>query len=176
VGDKHIRVDLDGKQENDFDTSIFIGNLPWVINEEDLRTHFAEAGKILNVRIIRDKDTFIGKGIAYIQFSSPDEMKKALESKNGSTFKGREIRVKRATPSERREKKVNKKRIIKEQMKEQHRENRKSHFHERKHGSKKDSEVATTEGRAEQKELKKIEPFMKNNKKKFDFNTENVDF
>lgn len=34
VGDKHIRVDLDGKTEdekNDFETSIFIGNLPWVI-------------------------------------------------------------------------------------------------------------------------------------------------
>lgn len=69
IGNKHIRVDLDSKpegEENDFDTSIFIGNLPWVIQEEDLRKHFEEAGKILNVRVIRDKDTFIGKGIAYI--------------------------------------------------------------------------------------------------------------
>lgn len=45
---------------------MFIGNLPWVLSEEELRAHFAEAGKILNVRVIRDKDTFIGKGIAYI--------------------------------------------------------------------------------------------------------------
>jgi nucleolar protein 12 len=69
IGEKHIRVDLDSKEEgkeNDFETSIFIGNLPWVINEEDLRKHFNDAGKILNVRIIRDKETFIGKGIAYI--------------------------------------------------------------------------------------------------------------
>ncbi len=73
VGDKHLRVDLDGKsdaEKNDFETTIFIGNLPYVINEEDLRAHFEDCGKILNVRVIRDKDTFIGKGIAYIQFSS----------------------------------------------------------------------------------------------------------
>ena len=39
VGDKHIRVDIDGKNEaekNDFETSVFIGNLPWVVNEECL--------------------------------------------------------------------------------------------------------------------------------------------
>jgi nucleolar protein 12 len=112
IGDKHIRVDLDSKDanSNDFETSIFIGNLPYVVNEEELRAHFADAGKILNVRVIRDKDTFIGKGIAYIQFSTPEEMKKAVESKNDSKFKGRDLRVKRATPLERREKKERKKR------------------------------------------------------------------
>ena len=66
IGEKHIRVDVDGKQDNDFETSIFIGNLPWVVNEEELRGHFEDCGKILNVRVIRDKETFIGKGIAYI--------------------------------------------------------------------------------------------------------------
>ncbi len=116
VGDKHIRVDLEGKEgeKNDFETTVFIGNLPWVINEEELRQHFEDIGKILNVRVIRDKDTFIGKGIAYIQFSSPEEMKKAVETKNHTKFKGRELRVKRATPTERREKKQEKKRIMKE--------------------------------------------------------------
>ncbi len=66
IGEKHIRVDVDVKQDNDFETSIFIGNLPWVVNEEELREHFEDCGKILNVRVIRDKETFIGKGIAYI--------------------------------------------------------------------------------------------------------------
>jgi RNA recognition motif-containing protein len=64
------------------------------VNEEELRAHFADIGRILNVRVIRDKDTFIGKGIAYIQFGTPEEMKKAVETKNGSKFKGRELRVK----------------------------------------------------------------------------------
>lgn len=68
IGDKHIRVDVDSKegQANDFDATVFIGNLPYVVNEEELRLHFADVGKILNVRVVRDKETFIGKGIAYI--------------------------------------------------------------------------------------------------------------
>lgn len=87
VGDKHIRVDLEGQDANDFETSIFIGNLPYVVQEEELRAHFADVGKILNVRVIRDKETFIGKGIAYIQFSTTEEMKKAVEDKSNSKFK-----------------------------------------------------------------------------------------
>ena len=94
-----------GEQNNDYESTIFIGNLPWVLNEEDLRKHFEDCGEILNVRIVRDKDTFIGKGIAYIQFKNKDMMKEAMLKKNDSLFKGRKLRVKRATPSDRRDKK-----------------------------------------------------------------------
>ena len=89
VDGKHIRVDLSlkegakekesGTSSNDYDTTIFIGNLPFVVSEEDLRRHFSDiAGKmtqggeglandgILNVRIIRDKETHLSKGIAYV--------------------------------------------------------------------------------------------------------------
>jgi len=37
-----------------------------VVQEEDLRKHFEVCGTILNVRIIRDGETFIGKGFGYI--------------------------------------------------------------------------------------------------------------
>ncbi len=66
---------------------MFIGNLPWVINDEDLRSHFEDCGKILNVRVVRDKVNFIGKGIAYIQFSNKEEMRKAIDTKNKSVFR-----------------------------------------------------------------------------------------
>ena len=47
------------KNTNDFETTIFIGNLPFIVNEEDVRAHFALEFKgltdpILNVRLIRD--------------------------------------------------------------------------------------------------------------------------
>lgn len=70
--------------------------MPWVISDEDLRAHFKDCGKILNVRVIRDKENFIGKGIGYIQFSTKEEMRKAIETKNGGIFRGRELRVKKA--------------------------------------------------------------------------------
>lgn len=56
----------EGEKDNDYNSTIFIGNLPWVINDEELRSHFTDCGKILNVRVIRDKENHIGKGIAYI--------------------------------------------------------------------------------------------------------------
>jgi hypothetical protein len=56
-------------------------------------------------------------------------MKKAQETKNNSKFKGRELRVKRATPSERREKKERKKREVKEKIKEERRERRNKKHH-----------------------------------------------
>jgi nucleolar protein 12 len=179
VGDKHIRVDIDGKNEaekNDFETSVFIGNLPWVVNEEDLRAHFEECGKILNVRVIRDKDTFIGKGIAYIQFASPAEMKKALEAKNNSLFKGRNLRVRRATPSERREKKQEKKREEKQHRKEEHRD-RKNHKHSRKprHNNDDNDDNNKKLDKDSRRELKKITPFLKSNEMSHRITNDSVD-
>lgn len=161
VGDKHIRVDLDGKEDadkNDFETSVFIGNLPWVVNEEELRSHFEDAGKILNVRVIRDKETFIGKGIAYIQFASTEDMKMALETKNNTKFKGRDLRVKRATPTERREKKQEKKREKKEHYKEERKDNKKK---VRRHRQPREEVVDVKEDERQKKELKAITPFVK---------------
>ena len=42
-------MDIEGKdkeEENDYESSVFIGNIPWVVNEEELRSHFKECGKI----------------------------------------------------------------------------------------------------------------------------------
>jgi RNA recognition motif-containing protein len=177
VGDKHIRVDIDGKTEaekNDFETSVFIGNLPWVVNEEDLRAHFEECGKILNVRVIRDKDTFIGKGIAYIQFASAAEMKKALEAKNNSLFKGRNLRVRRATPSERREKKQEKKREEKQHRKEENRD-RKNHKHSRKPRNHDDDDNDKKLDKDSRRELKKITPFLKSNETSHRITNDSID-
>ena len=63
---------------------------------------------ILNVRIIRDPETFLGKGIAYVQFTTKELMRLAIEKRNLSQFKGRELRVKKAVEAKRLEKKRNK--------------------------------------------------------------------
>ena len=60
---------------------------------------------ILNVRVVRDPVTHIGKGIAYVQFTSKMLMRLAIEKKTGSEFKGRQIRIKKAVAPQRLEKK-----------------------------------------------------------------------
>ena len=47
--------------------SIFVGNLPFAVEEEELWTAFADCGAIKRVRVIRDKITNLGKGFAYVQ-------------------------------------------------------------------------------------------------------------
>ena len=76
----HLRVDRDEKKEDDFNTTIFVGNLPFVVNEEDLRTHFSALGEIQNIRIIRDSRTLIGCGIAFIQFATKEEAIAAVKT------------------------------------------------------------------------------------------------
>lgn len=142
IGGNHIRVDIDlrdsqGSNQNDYDATVFIGNLPFVTNEEDLRRHFADVAKmetagagssnavqdgILNVRVVRDPVTHIGKGIAYIQFTSKMLMRLAIEKKTGSEFRGRQIRIKKAVAPQRLEKKKMRKEatlVEKEQKKQE---------------------------------------------------------
>lgn len=94
---------------NDFNSTIFIGNLPFIAGEEEVRAHFADCGSIENVRIVRDPKTFLGKGIGYIMFTEKEACRQAVETKNASSFKGRELRVKKAVDPRRLEKKQRKK-------------------------------------------------------------------
>ena len=116
----HLRVDRDVKKEDDFESTLFVGNLPFIINEEDLRAHFGGLGKIKNIRIVRDPKTLIGVGISFIQFESKDETIKAVtewfKNKKYKFFKGRELRIKKTTPPERRERKNKRKRDKKQEM------------------------------------------------------------
>lgn len=55
--------------ETDYKTTVFIGNLPYDIDEEELREYLSNrCGEIEYVRLIRDKLTYKGKGIGYVKF------------------------------------------------------------------------------------------------------------
>uniref|UniRef100_A0A8C4WY54 RNA binding motif protein 34 n=1 Tax=Eptatretus burgeri TaxID=7764 RepID=A0A8C4WY54_EPTBU len=94
----HIRVDsaLGEKQVcHDHKRSIFIGNLPYDIEEEAVRQHFEMCGSILGVRIVRDNDSGLGKGFGYILFESADGVALALQL-HGSELSGRKVRIQRS--------------------------------------------------------------------------------
>ena len=68
--DSHtLRVSLCLDDNLDYDTSLFIGNLPLDIKEEELRSHFAPVGEIVNVRVVRDRRTMKGIGIGYVRYA-----------------------------------------------------------------------------------------------------------
>lgn len=96
----HIRVDLASKDNtHDQKRSIFVGNLPYDMEEEVLRKHFSECGKVEAVRLIRDRNTGLGKGFGYVLFASTDDVFLALKL-DSSEIMGRKIRVNRCVKKE----------------------------------------------------------------------------
>ncbi|XP_013771666.1 RNA-binding protein 34-like isoform X1 [Limulus polyphemus] len=96
----HLRVDrVIGGQQHDQKRSIFVGNLPFNAEEEELYSFFSECGDIAGVRIVRDPLSGLGKGFGFILFKTLDSVMLALEL-NGREFKDRKIRVVRAMKRE----------------------------------------------------------------------------
>ncbi len=93
----HIRVDMAEGGRKQFNTrlSIFVGNLAFTAEEEAVRRYFGQSGKVLNVRLIRDKATSLGKGFGYVEFADVDAVQSAVKL-HGKKFQGRELRIFRA--------------------------------------------------------------------------------
>ncbi|KAL0811582.1 hypothetical protein ABMA28_009964 [Loxostege sticticalis] len=107
LNDCHLRVtrsDSTGA-EHDPRCAIFVGNVPFAMEDEALRAKFEQCGEIESVRIIRDKKTNAGKGFAYVNFSSKDGVELALAlSEEDLTVKNRILRVQRCTQLTQRQK------------------------------------------------------------------------
>ena len=74
--------------------AVFVGGLPLNVEDDQLWTRFVECGEIVSVRIVRDRQTSIGKGIGYVNFAEEEAVAQALKL-NGSELEGRTIRVQR---------------------------------------------------------------------------------
>uniref|UniRef100_A0A3Q4H328 RNA binding motif protein 34 n=1 Tax=Neolamprologus brichardi TaxID=32507 RepID=A0A3Q4H328_NEOBR len=98
--DFHIRVDrVADSSSHDHKRSVFVGNLSFDINELTFRRHFEECGTVEAVRLVRDKNSGLGKGFGYVLFESTDSVQLALKL-DGSKLEGRSIRVKRSLKKE----------------------------------------------------------------------------
>lgn len=77
---------------------IYVGNLPYDITEEELRTEFSAFGKVESVAIITDKYSGRAKGFAFIEMPTVSEGQAAINTLNGKTIKDRSIMVNAARP------------------------------------------------------------------------------
>ncbi|CAG0889072.1 unnamed protein product [Darwinula stevensoni] len=92
----HIRVDwADPKKDEsgrDKKKAVFVGNVPFDLEDEDLRKHFESCGELQSVRLIRESSTGLGRGFGYVNFKEEDGVKNALML-NGSVLNGNSLRV-----------------------------------------------------------------------------------
>ncbi|CCJ28747.1 unnamed protein product [Pneumocystis jirovecii] len=95
--DRHLRVDSVAYPAPHVPKrSIFIGNLSFDAQEEQLWSYFAHCGEIEFVRIVRDNKTNLGKGFAYVQFKDRESIDQALLLHDKEGLCGRKLRVIRA--------------------------------------------------------------------------------
>ncbi|MDP2161483.1 RNA recognition motif domain-containing protein [Flavobacterium sp. UBA6135] len=78
--------------------NIFVGSLPWSIEEADLRESFEAYGAVDSVKVVTDKFTGRSKGFGFVEMPNDEEGQKAIDELNGATVQGRAIVVNKSEP------------------------------------------------------------------------------
>jgi RNA recognition motif-containing protein len=78
---------------------LYVGNLPYSVNDDTLRSMFESYGQVESARVISDRDTGTSKGFGFVEMSN-DSAQKAMEALNGQDHGGRSLRVNEARPQE----------------------------------------------------------------------------
>jgi len=72
---------------------LFVGNLSYEVTEVELSQLFAQCGKVIGARIVKDKDTGRSKGFGFVEMSDDQEATQAVSRMKGHDLKGRPILV-----------------------------------------------------------------------------------
>jgi RNA recognition motif-containing protein len=80
--------------------SIYVGNLSYDINEEDLSEVFGEYGSVKRVHLPTDRETGRKRGFAFVEMGTEAEEASAITALDQAEWMGRELRVNPAKPRE----------------------------------------------------------------------------
>ena len=82
---------------------LYVGNLPYSVQDETLQNAFSAFGTVESARVITDRETGRSKGFGFVEMSSDDEANAAIEKLNGMPMGGRNLTVSEARPQAPRE-------------------------------------------------------------------------
>ncbi|CAK9276211.1 unnamed protein product [Sphagnum jensenii] len=77
----------------DSENKLFVGNLSWSVDDESLQAKFSDYGKVLDARVIYDRETGRSRGFGFVTYSNADEVNDAIQNLDGADYDGRQIRV-----------------------------------------------------------------------------------
>jgi len=80
--------------------NIYVSNLSFNIQDEDLREFFAPYGEVTSAKIINDRETGRSRGFGFVEMSDEAASKKAIAELDGATVEDRTIKVMEAKPKE----------------------------------------------------------------------------
>lgn len=79
---------------------LFVGSLPWAVNDESLKQTFTAYGKVVSATVVVDRRSGRSKGFGFVEMENDSEATAAIEALNGSELNGRNIVVNEAKPKE----------------------------------------------------------------------------
>lgn len=83
-------------------SKLFVGSLAWAVTDDQLAEFFSAVGTVESAKVIVDRDSNRSKGFGFVEMSSDEEAKKAVEELNNKELAGRAITVSEARPREER--------------------------------------------------------------------------
>jgi RNA recognition motif-containing protein len=81
-------------------TKLFVGSLSWNVKDDQLNDFFSEAGEVVSAKVITERESGRSRGFGFVEMSSDDEAKAAIDKLNGKELDGRAITVNEARPKE----------------------------------------------------------------------------
>ena len=81
--------------------TIYVGNLPWSVTNEDLQKAVSQYAEVLTARIATDRETGRSRGFGFVEVPA-DKAEAVIEALNGSTWEDRQLTVNEARPREER--------------------------------------------------------------------------
>jgi RNA recognition motif-containing protein len=80
--------------------NIYVSNLSFNVQDEDLRAFFTPYGEVTSAKIITDRESGRSRGFGFVEMSDDSAARKAIAELNDATVEGRAIKVTEARPKE----------------------------------------------------------------------------
>ena len=79
-------------------TKLFVGSLPWSVNDTELKEKFEKHGTVVSAKIVTDRETRKSRGFGFVEMENNSDAQNAIRALNDSELNGRNIVVNEAKP------------------------------------------------------------------------------
>ena len=80
--------------------NIYVGNLPFEIDDTELERTVTAYGEVSSARVIQDRESGRSRGFGFVEMSDNGQAEAAIQALNGKDFNGRPLTVNEAKPRE----------------------------------------------------------------------------
>ncbi|OGU65644.1 MAG: RNA-binding protein [Ignavibacteria bacterium RBG_16_36_9] len=80
-------------------TKLYVGNLPWTFNNNQLLDTFKPYGNVVSAKVVTDKESGRSRGFGFVEMENDNDANSAIKALNGSELNGRKLVVAAAKAS-----------------------------------------------------------------------------